>query len=242
MSVVQTTYPNAHGFLVAGQIVDTQNCDVDSMNLTGSTDVRFGYGVHIDSAPRGVAIGGSREVVALLSASHTNSITTLSVDAEGNPYSELGAGQHLVIGTEIVYLSAATTTGGTIARGQLGSTAASHSNNDPVHYLNGGINFRGVAVMDERVKASNGEQFETGDVMPVLWRGDIAVQVSGAVTAGAHVVMRTGAGTTGDPSGSFSARPPGGTHLLIPGAQFLTAAADNGLAVLRLTGQNQLSL
>ena len=71
MSVVQTTYPNAHGFLVAGQIVDTQNCDVDSMNLTGSTNVPFGYGVHIDSAPRGVAIGGSREVVALLSSSPT---------------------------------------------------------------------------------------------------------------------------------------------------------------------------
>ena len=95
MSVVQTTYPNAHGFLVAGQIVDTQNCDVDSMNLTGSTDVRFGYGVHIDSAPRGVAIGGSREVVALLTAAHNTSITTLSVDNESNPYSELGAGQHL---------------------------------------------------------------------------------------------------------------------------------------------------
>ena len=72
---------------------------------------------------------------------------------EGNPYTELSAGQNLVIGTEIVYLSAATTTGGTIARNQLGSTAASHANNAPVYYLNGGINFRGVAVMDERTKA-----------------------------------------------------------------------------------------
>ena len=44
MSVVQTAYPNTHGFLVSGQIVDTINCDVDSMNLTGSTNVRFGYG------------------------------------------------------------------------------------------------------------------------------------------------------------------------------------------------------
>lgn len=239
MSVVQTAYPNRHGFLVAGQIVDTTNCDVDSMNLSGATSVPFGYGVEPDSGERGMQLGASRETVALLSAALNNSSTSPAWDAEGSPYSEVGAGQHIVIDNEILYLSATTGTGGTAVRGQLGTTAAAHVNNAPIHYLNGRTNFRGVAVMDERQKASNAEgEFETGDVMPVLWRGDIAVPVSAAVAVNAHAVMRIGNSATGDALGSFSARTPGGRHLLIPGAYFLTAAADDALAVLRLTGQH----
>ena len=52
-------------------------------------------------------------------------------------------------------MSAATATALTIVRGQLGSTAAGHSNNDPVYLLNGGLNFLGVSVMDERAQGGS---------------------------------------------------------------------------------------
>ena len=166
------------------------------------------------------------------------SATSASIDNDGNPFGEFPAGTHAVIENEIVFVSAATATSLTIVRGQLGSTAASHSNNDPVYLLNGGLNFLGVSVMDERLRAAAGVTFDTGDLMPVLWRGDIAVIVSAAVVVGDYAVA-TVTQATGDALGSFSTRTPGGRHAVIPGATFLTAAADNGIAVLRLTGQQR---
>ena len=40
-------------------------------------------------------------------------------------------------------------------------------------------------------------------------------------------------GTSGDDLGSFSARDADGTHAVIEDSRFLTAAADNGIAVVR---------
>ena len=129
MSVVQTAYPNTHGFLVSGQIVDTINCDVDSMNLTGSYQLcRFGYGVHIDSAPRGVAIGGSREVVALLTVRPTPTpLLPCRWTMRATRTASLERANTLSSVLKSCTCRRPPATGGTIARGQLGSTAASHS-------------------------------------------------------------------------------------------------------------------
>ena len=240
MSVVQTTYPNFHAAWVAGQIADTQTCDIDSMVLTGGDAVAFGRGVRLHSGERGVELGGARPAIAQLSADITNNATDAEWDNEGNPYSEVAAGQHIIIGSEILYVSAATATGGTVARGALGSSAFAHTDNEHIYYLHGAVDFRGVAVMDERLPAARNLAFETGDIMPVLWRGDIVVPVSGAVSADDAAVLTIDA-SAGDELGSFSSRAPDSDHILIPGAHFLTAAVDNGLAVLRLTGQHRRS-
>ena len=238
MSVVQTTYPNRHGFLVAGQIVNTSTYDADSHTAAGN--LPFGYGVEL-LANGSVQPGAGRQPVALLAAALNTSATSVNIDTENNPYTELPAGQHYIIDSEIVYVSATSATAITVmVRGSLGSTAAAHSNNDVVLPLIGNTTFHGVAVMDERVQASSGEQYTAGEIAAIMYRGDIAVRVSDDVVVGGLVVV-TRQGTTGDELGRLSSRAPDANHVLIPGARFIRAADDNDLAVVRLAGPTAFS-
>ena len=170
MSVVQTTYPNRHGTLVQGQIVDTSNCDVDSVSLRGTDDLFFG----MMARQSAVANSGDRDIDA-------------------------GGGTNLM---------------------------------------------RGIAVMDERQAASVTGKFETGDIVPVLYRGDIAVKVSAAVANGNNVVAATaasGADATREEIGQLSTKGADTTHILVPGARFMTDAVAQALAVVRLSGLVQSS-
>ena len=72
-----------------------------------------------------------------------------------------------------------------------------------------GARFEGIAIMDERVPASSGVAFATGDIVPVLWHGDVAVKVSAAVTNNSDVVIATaesGAGATFEEIGQLSTK------------------------------------
>ena len=98
---------------------------------------------------------------------------------------------------------------------------------------------RGIAVMDERLPAGRSGAFKTGDIVPVLWRGDIAVKVSAAVTDGADVVAATaasGAAATREEIGQLSSKGADATHILVPGARFMIDAVAQGIALVRLAG------
>ena len=232
MAVVQTTYPETHGLYVQGQVADTSTCDIDSHTAAGN--IPFGYGVELLGDGR-VQPGAGRQPVALLTATMAANATTAAIDNEGMPYTELPAGRHYIIDSEIIYVTATTAAQLTCVRGQLGSTAAAHQNNDSVLPLIGQSTFHGIAVMDERIPASSGEQYTQGDIAGILYRGDIAVRVSAAVAVGGHAVV-TRDGSTGDELGRVSSRAPDASHVLIPGARFIRAATDNNIAVVRLSG------
>lgn len=87
----------------------------------------------------------------------------------------------------------------------------------------------GVCVQDERLPASNGVQYGVGERLSILWRGDVAVQVNGAVTKGGDVTVH-------DDTGELGSAAAGASDFAIPNAVWLTAAADNGIAIVRFTG------
>ena len=232
MSIVQSAYTNFLDELVAGQVADTQTCDIDSAFNRGSDVIPFGYAVRPAtgaSAEDGdIELGAGRPQVALLDAAMNNSATALSYDnARAGGFR---IGQYILVNSEIMYVSLVGSDL-TVNRAELGSTAAAHLNNAPVYAFDEAL-FRGVAIMDERLPASNGVTFTTGDIVPVLHRGDVAVPVSAAVSADGLVVA-TIVAVTSDPEGSFSSRTPDSTHVVVPGARFLTSAAASGVAVAR---------
>lgn len=96
--------------------------------------------------------------------------------------------------------------------------------------------FRGIAVQDERLPAKNGARYKKSDHVSVLWRGDIAVKVSHAVSIGQNVVAAIAA-AGGAEEGQLSSQDPAGANFVaIEGARFMTAAGAGGLAVVRLAG------
>ena len=97
--------------------------------------------------------------------------------------------------------------------------------------------FRGIALIDQRVPATAGENYPSGEVASVIWRGDVAVKVSAAVAAGDDVVVAvaaSGAGAAAEEIGQLSSKAAANTHIAIPRARFITAAAAQGIAVVRL--------
>ena len=170
MAVVQSTYPNQHQALLAGQLVNAQTADVDTLNMTGATNLLFGM-MAIQSSAAGA---DDRDIVP----------------------------------------------GGATNR------------------------MRGVAIQDERQQAARDGLYAAGDVVPVCWRGDIAVRVSRAVAFGNNVVAATtasGSGATREEQGQLSSQAADATHIAVPGARFMTSAAAQGVAVVRLDGLVQSS-
>ena len=98
---------------------------------------------------------------------------------------------------------------------------------------------RGIAIMDERLPGASAGEYTNGDPVSVLWRGDVAVRVSAAVTGGSNVVVatvQTGADATLETVGQLSTKAANATHLLLAGARFMTTAAAQEIAVVRLAG------
>ena len=225
MSVVQTTYPNFHDALVVGQVADVQTCDIDTGTLEGTANVGFGVAVQPGANDKGIVAGAGRAQVALLDAALNNSATTLSYD--GVRSSEgFRVGQYVVVDSEVMHVSAAGADL-TVARGVFGTTAAAHTDNSPVLDFDSAL-FAGVTVMDQRLRASQGVEFEPGDPVPVLHRGDIAVAVAAAVSTGDAVTV--------DAAGAFGNDAADGTHIQIPNARFIRTATAGGISVVRIAG------
>ena len=239
MAVVQTTYPNFKTDQVAGQVKNTQTCDVDSMNQAGATAVPFGRAVMPfvggNDADRDVQLGAGRPQVALLDAALNDSSTSLSFD--GARDGGFRVGQYVLVDNEAIHVTAVAANL-TVIRGALGTTAAAHADDAPVLAFDE-ILYSGIAIMDERLPAADGVTFGQGEIMPVLHRGDVVVQVSASVFAGDQVVVTTRSATN-DPLGVFSSRTVGPRHVAVPNARFrsstTTTGATRGLAVVRFAG------
>ena len=236
MSVVQTLYPNFHAEFVDGQIANTQTCDIDSATLISAAPLPFGRAVQPGAGDREVIPGVGRVQVAQATANITNSATSLTVDMIRD--TELRAGEHILIDNEVIYVTAVAAGALTLVRGALGSSPAAHQNNDAVYAFDEPV-FSGIAIQDERLPGTSDAAYVNGDPVSVLWRGDVAVRVSAAVAAGDSVVIASagsGSDATLEVVGQASSKAPSATHVQIAGARFMSAAAAQGIAVVRLAG------
>ena len=90
--------------------------------------------------------------------------------------------------------------------------------------------FIGITVKDPTRGPEDDDEYDQGSHVNVLYRGDIWVEVTHAVTVGGDVTAAT---TTG----GLSSEAAGATQIAISGARWMTAAAANGLAIVRLSGE-----
>lgn len=86
--------------------------------------------------------------------------------------------------------------------------------------------YLGVTVIN-RALGDEQENYKKGNIASVAFRGDIWVKVESAVAAGGIV-------TVDETTGKLSDETAADEQFLIPNARWLTAAAANGLAKLRL--------
>ena len=104
-------------------------------------------------------------------------------------------------------------TGGLVKVGTAGSSTAL-------------TNYVGVTVRD-RTRADGDGEYKSGSNVNVMSKGRILVQVDGAVAVGNDVSVTDMTGELGTKAGSAAVSP-------MAGSRWLTAAADDGLAVLDL--------
>ena len=90
--------------------------------------------------------------------------------------------------------------------------------------------FVGISIIDPTRDPADGDEYPKGGHATVMWRGTAWVKVSAAVAVGDDVTAAT---TTG----ALSSATAGATQIAIADARFLTAAAANGLALVRLYGR-----
>ena len=91
-------------------------------------------------------------------------------------------------------------------------------------------NFAGITVLDKTLRPEQEDRYVPGDVATILVEGDIWVTVSHAVNDGDDVTVDTDTGQFSSEAAAST------TQVTIAGAKFLTTAAANGLAKLRLKG------
>ena len=240
MSIVQTTYPARHEAYVDGQLASKNTHDVDSFKASGAVDIRFGRAVMRSRAAgadyRDLVLGVGRRQIATANEAMTTTETDMDYDGAAEV---IRPDTYIVMGTEVMYVSAVTATVMTVARGAYGSTGVAHADDAPIYAFDQPW-FQGVALMDEtlypdRYSAGVGA-YKAGDTVSVIWRGDVAVRVPAAVSAEDLVVAATvasGGVSTRETVGQFSAKAPNATHVRIPGAHFTRDAAAQGIAVIR---------
>ena len=91
----------------------------------------------------------------------------------------------------------------------------------------------GFAVRQE-FQEFNGQGYADGEPITVMHVGYIWVEVEAAVTSGAPVFIRTGAGAGGTALGAVRGDADGGTATALPGGRFDTGTLGAGLAIVRL--------
>lgn len=88
----------------------------------------------------------------------------------------------------------------------------------------GGTLYAGVSIRDTTLVHDTADQYEEGDNISVLVRGDIWVLAEDAVVAKTAIVYNTTTGALGSSGGTA-----------IPGSVWMTSADAGGLAIARLT-------
>ena len=98
--------------------------------------------------------------------------------------------------------------------------------------------YLGLTVLDHSLLAGGADatkrgRYLLGDIAAVMSRGEMLVKVEAAVTVGAIVSVNP---TTGQLSAKAGSTTNGSEQYVIPGARWMTAAATDALAIVRLTG------
>ena len=93
--------------------------------------------------------------------------------------------------------------------------------------------FVGITVRDITLTPSAGNKYPEGAPMGVLTEGDIWVEAGAAVTHGQDVAFDPATGALSSDAASTNA---GSVRQIIAGARWMTSAAANKLAIVRLTG------
>ena len=83
----------------------------------------------------------------------------------------------------------------------------------------------GISLIDVSRKAA---QYDHEDIASIMVVGQCWVQVDGAVAVGGDVLADGTSGELGSTAGAGK--------VVVPGARWMTAASDNGIAIVRLTG------
>lgn len=86
--------------------------------------------------------------------------------------------------------------------------------------------YLGITVRD-RTRPAEDEEYKKGAIATVITKGDVWVKVGAAVAAGDDVTVK-------EATGVLSSAAAADGQFLLPNARFLTAAAANGLAKVRL--------
>lgn len=97
-----------------------------------------------------------------------------------------------------------------------------------------GISIRDVTLNPVAADSDYVDEYQQYASAGILVRGDIWVQVGGAVNDGDDV-------TYNSLTGVISSTATGGSQFAITGARFMTTAANNGLAIVRLSGYSHNS-
>jgi hypothetical protein len=90
--------------------------------------------------------------------------------------------------------------------------------------------FVGITVKDGTRKPEDNDTYTKSAHASLIYRGDIWVEVEGAVVVGGDVVAATA-------TGKLSSAAADATHIKIDGARWMTAAANGKLARLRLASE-----
>ena len=232
MGVVQTAYEDIHGMLALGQIAGTSTSEVDSR--VAHEAIPFGRAVSRHSG-NSVSLGAVRVDVGELFTGLAADATTINIGTHiTDPLGRrsIRSGGFYLIEDEIIYIISRHGDDITMARGQLETTAVFHSELTAITPIQVNVHFAGVAALDERVRATHSAvengQYSAGEIVAVIYRGDVVVEASEDVSPGDHVVT--------DADGRLSAEFPGENYILIPGAQWMTERGNNNLAVVRLPG------
>lgn len=234
MSVIQNAYTERHEQFQAGQITDTQNADIASYVVEGSSNIKFGYAVQQGSGSKICKAGGSSG----------NFIGIAVRDATLNPdqndeyvkgdvcsvlqrgsiavpvESPVSVGDAVIVSFDTGQMSAAA--GGSVERVSIDTAGSGYGSTAPTVTFSaapsGGTTATGTAVLtSDGDSVSHVTITEAGagyTTAPTITVG----AVSGATAATMTAVLQVGDG--------------------IDGARFMTTAASGDqLAVVRLSGQ-----
>ena len=219
----QTTYTMFPGVARPGMIHGI-NYQADSLVVDETNGIAFGRAVQqSDSAANAGSLGVARTMGARLNGALNNSATDITIDELSDDLREQA---YVIVDDEIMLVTGVTNTTLTVVRAVRRTAAASH-NDDTVVYLADAHNFRGISIMDKSLPVEDNDTYVNGKLAAVMHSGEIWVQTDGAVTVGADVTAHL---TTGE----LGSAAPDGDHVAIAGARWMTAAANNGVARVRL--------
>ena len=236
MAVVQRTYERRAQPLVAGQIANTQTCDIDTMISVNDDPIPFGRMVYHDS----VAGAGAHDAKLGAVTGRTRGV---AIQDERIPASDgvaFARGERIPVmwrGDVAVRVEAAVVADDNAyadaATGELSSEALQAITS--VTVTDGGSGYTSVPT----IAFSGGGG--TGAAATAVVEGGVVVRIEVTNNGSGYTSVPTIAFSGGGGSGAAGTVVVQGAALLLSGAKFLRAAAAGGISVLRLAGVVQSS-